>query len=76
MARGRKKKQNKPVACIEPEFIVYSDLGYFSGMAFGGEFQWSQHEKEAKPLNNMGKYRTIKYLMPQNIDIIFEYIKK
>jgi hypothetical protein len=71
---GRKKKQNKPLDYIQPEFIVYSDLGYYSGMAFGGEFQWSQHEKEAKPLNNISKYNTIRALAPRNIDVIFEYI--
>ena len=73
---GRKKKENKPIDCVQPEFIVYSDLGYYCGMGFGGEFQWSQHEKEAKPLNHINKYNTIKYLAPRNIDIIFEYIKK
>ena len=71
---GRKKKQNKPLDYIQPEFIVYSDLGYFTGMAFGGEFQWSKHEKDAKPLNHMNKFKTIKYLAPQNIEVIFEYI--
>lgn len=71
---GRKKKQNKPLDYIQSEFIVYSDLGYYSGMGFGGEFQWSQHEKDAKPLNHINKYNTIKSLAPQNIDVIFEYI--
>ena len=71
---GRKKKQNKPLDYIQAEFIVYSDLGYFTGMAFGGEFQWSQNKKDAKPLNNISKFKTIKYLAPQNIEVIFEYI--
>jgi hypothetical protein len=72
---GRKKKQhNKPLDYIQSEFIVYSDLGYYSGMAFGGEFQWSQYEKDAKPLNNISKYNTIRALAPRSIDVIFEYI--
>ena len=67
---ARKKKQND-----EREwFIVYSDLGYFTGLANGGQLQWSLNEKEAKPLDNLRKVDTIKLLAPQNTEVIFEYI--
>ena len=55
-------------------FIVYSDLGYFTGLANGGQLQWSLNEKEAKPLDNLRKVDTIKLLAPQNTEVIFEYI--
>lgn len=68
---GRKKKSNndKP-----QEFIVYSDLGYFKGLANGGELIWTPNEDEAKPLNHINKFQTIKYLAPRNIEVIFDYI--
>jgi hypothetical protein len=55
-------------------FVVYSDYGYFTGLANGGQLQWSLDEKEAKPLDGIQKYHKIKQLAPQNIDVIFEYI--
>lgn len=58
----------------EKEFIVYSDYGYFKGLANGGQLQWTQNEKEAKPLDHINKFNTIKYLAPYGVEVIFEYI--
>lgn len=55
-------------------FVVYSDYGYFTGLANGGQLQWSLDEKEAKPLDGIQKYYKIKELAPPSIDVIFEYI--
>lgn len=55
-------------------FVVYSDYGYFTGLANGGKLQWSIDEKDAKPLDGIQKYHTIKQLAPRNIDVILEYI--
>jgi len=67
---ARKKKTVEK----EPEFIVYSDLGYFRGLVNGGQLDWTQNESEAKPLYNLNQVQTIKYLAPRNIEVIFEYI--
>ena len=67
---ARKKKMVEK----EPEFIVYSDLGYFTGLANGGQLQWSPKESDAKPLDNLNKVQSIKFLAPRNIEVIFEYI--
>ena len=64
-----KKKREK-----KNEFIVYSDYGYFKGLANGGQLVWTQNEAEAKPLDHLNKFNTIKYLAPRNIEVIFEYI--
>jgi hypothetical protein len=69
MARRKKKMVEK-----EKEFIVYSDLGYFKGLANGGQLVWTQDENEAKPLSHLNKVQTIKFLAPRGIEVIFEYI--
>lgn len=69
MARKKKKMVEK-----NPEFIVYSDLGYFKGLINGGQLEWTQNENEAKPLDHLSKVQTIKFLAPRNIEVIFEYI--
>jgi hypothetical protein len=64
----KKKKQPK-----QQEFIVISDYGYFVGLAYGGVPQWSMKEEDAKPLNHMNKFNTLKYICP-NLEVIFELI--
>ncbi len=65
---GKKKKEKRDW------FIVYSDYGYFKGLANGGQLVWTQKESEAKPLDHLNKFNTIKYLAPKDIEVIFEYI--
>lgn len=66
---AKKNKEQKE------SFIVYSDLGYFKGLINGNQLVWAQNENEAKPLDHLNKFKTIKYLAPRNIEVIFEYIK-
>ena len=63
-----KNKKSKP-----SEFIVMSDYGYFCGLAFGGEPQWSAHIKDAKPLNHINKFYTLQ-IISHNLELIFEFI--
>jgi len=56
------------------EFIVMSEYGYFCGLAFGGELQWSMKESDAKPLNHMNKFYTLQGIS-NGLELIFEYIK-
>ena len=42
------------------EFIVMnSQLEYFSGLAYGGQLVWCNDYKEAKPLDDERKFKTI-----------------
>lgn len=63
-----KKKKYK-----QQEFIVISDYGYFTGLKYGGEPQWSMKEQDAKPLNHLDKFDTLK-LICQGQELIFELI--
>ena len=63
-----KKKQPK-----REWYIVLSDYGYFSVLAFGGEPQWSAHIKEAKPLDHMNKFYTLQSIS-HGLELIFEFI--
>jgi len=63
-----KKKSNK-----QQEFIVMSDYGYFTGLKYGGEPQWSMDIDDAKPLNHLNKFDTLEYLC-QGQELIFELI--
>ena len=64
----QKKKHPK-----QQEFVVMSDYGYFIGLKYGGEPQWSMNENEAKPLNHMNKFRTLE-LICHNLELKFELI--
>ena len=63
-----KKKHHK-----QQEFIVISEYGYFTGLKYGGEPQWSMKEDDAKPLNHMNKFYTLESICP-NKELIFELI--
>jgi len=64
-------KKKKPIK--QQEFIVISENGYFTGLKYGGEPQWSMNENDAKPLNHMNKFQTLKYIC-QGQELIFEEI--
>jgi len=53
----RKKKQKEAKS---KEFVVMnSKLEYFAGMMYGGQLVWCSDFKEAKPLNDEAKFKTI-----------------
>jgi hypothetical protein len=63
------KKHQKP-----KEFIVMnSQLEYFSGMMYGGELVWCSDYKEAKPLDDERKFRTLQMLCIGE-ELILDYI--
>lgn len=65
----KKKKQSSK----QQEFIVISDYGYFVGLAYGGVPQWSMKEQDAKPLNHLNKFDTLKAIC-RGQELIFELI--
>ena len=68
---GRRSKKEKEK---RDWYIVYSDYGYFKGLTNGGQLEWTPNENEAKPLDHPNKAQKIKFLAPQNIEIILENI--
>jgi hypothetical protein len=57
------------------EFIVMnSQLEYFSGLMYGGQLVWCSDYKEAKPLDDERKFKTLQY-MCYNEELIMDYIK-
>ncbi len=53
--------------------VMNSQLEYFSGLMYGGELVWCNDYNEAKPLNHLNKFDTIKHICP-NLEVIFELI--
>jgi hypothetical protein len=54
--------------------VMNSDLEYYCGMMYGGELVWSHDYKEAKPLDDEAKFRTLKSLS-HGREIVMDYIK-
>ena len=66
--RKKKEKESK-----YKEFIVMnSKLEYFSGMMYGGQLVWCSDYKEAKPLNDEDKFKTLKRITEE--DLLMDYI--
>jgi hypothetical protein len=42
--------------------VMNSKLEYFCGMMYGGQLVWSHDYKEAKPLDDEAKFRTLESL--------------
>ena len=64
----RKLKQNKT-----PEFVIFSEDGFFTGLANGGQPQWSMDIKNGKPFNHECKLRALQYVVGAK-ELLIEYI--
>ena len=64
-----KKKQPKREWFI----VMNSQLEYFSGMMYGGQLVWCNDYKEAKPLDNEAKFKTLQSLC-YGEELILDYI--
>jgi hypothetical protein len=53
--------------------VMNSDLEYYCGMMYGGELVWSHDYKEAKPLDDEAKFKTLKSLS-YGKELILDYI--
>jgi len=66
----RKKKQKEAKS---KEFVVMnSKLEYFAGMMYGGQLVWCSDFKEAKPLNDEAKFKTLERIAEE--DLLMDYI--
>jgi len=64
----RKPKQNKT-----PEFVIFSEDGFFTGLAYGGHPQWSMNIKDGKPFNHMGKLNALQNVVGAK-ELLIEFI--
>lgn len=53
--------------------VMNSNLEYFSGMMYGGQLVWCSDYKEAKPLDDEAKFKTLQYLC-YGEELILDYI--
>ena len=56
------------------EFVIFSEDGFYTGMARGGEPQWSMNIKEGKPFNNESKLRGLQSMVGSK-ELLIEYLK-
>ena len=68
--KGKKQKDEKREWFI----VMNSQLEYYCGMMYGGELVWSNDYREAKPLDDEAKFRTLRYLS-HGEELIMDYIK-
>jgi hypothetical protein len=63
----------KPKQTKQPEFVIFSEDGFFTGLANGGEPQWSMDIKRGKPFNHECKLRALQYVVGAK-ELLIEYI--
>ena len=64
----RKPKQNK-----RREFVIFSEDGFFTGLANGGQPQWSMKINDGKPFNDECKLRALQYVVGAK-ELLIEYL--
>ena len=62
----KKKKQPK-----QREFVIFSEHGFFTGLAYGGEPQWSLNIDEAKPFNDLCKLSALQSIYHNELLVEF-----
>ncbi len=70
----RAKKQKEDAKSREYFIVMNSRLEYFCGLMYGGQLVWSHDYKEAKPLDDERKFRTLQSLV-YGEELIMDYIK-
>jgi hypothetical protein len=64
----KKPKQNKT-----SEFVIFSEDGFFTGLAYGGTPQWSMNIKDGKPFRDECKLGALQYIVGSK-ELLTEYI--
>lgn len=62
-----KSKKGNPT-----EFVIFSEYGFFTGLAYGGTPQWSLNINEAKPFNHMDKLNALQRIY--HGELLIEFI--
>lgn len=69
----RSKTQKQDAAEKKYFIVMNSKLEYFCGLAYGGECVWNSDYREAKPLDDEAKFRTLKSLT-YGEELLLDYI--
>ena len=69
MAKKKKKEEKR-----DWFIVMNSQLEYFSGLMYGGQLVWCSDYREAKPLDDERKFKTLQY-MCYNEELVMDYIK-
>jgi hypothetical protein len=64
----KQPKQNK-----KHEFVIFSEDGFFTGLANGGIPQWSMNIKDGKPFRDECKLGALQYIVGSK-ELLTEYI--
>ena len=67
------KKQKEEAKNREWFIVMNSQLEYFAGLMYGGELVWCSDYREAKPLDDIAKFNTLKS-MSYGEELILDYI--
>jgi hypothetical protein len=63
----------KPKQIKQPEFVIFSEDGFFTGLANGGQPQWDMNIKNGKPFKDECKLRALQYVVGSK-ELLIEYI--
>jgi hypothetical protein len=63
----------KPKQPKLPEFVIFSEDGFFTGLANGGQPQWSMNIKNGKPFRDECKLGALQYVVGAK-ELLIEYI--
>jgi hypothetical protein len=64
-------KRPKPVKANE--FVIFSEDGFYTGMARGGSPQWSMNIREGKPFDDERKLRGLQFMVGSK-ELLIEYL--
>jgi hypothetical protein len=64
----KKVKQPK-----QREYVIFSEDGFFTGLANGGQPQWDMNIKNGKPFKDECKLRALQYVVGAK-ELLTEYI--
>jgi hypothetical protein len=63
----------KPKQPKTHSFVIFSEDGFFTGLANGGEPQWSMEIKNGKPFDDKGKLNALQYVVGAK-ELLIEYL--
>ena len=63
----------KPKLPKKREYVIFSEDGFFVGLANGGQPQWSMNINDGKPFNEDSKFAALQYVVGAK-ELLIEFI--
>jgi hypothetical protein len=63
----------KPKQIRKPQFVIFSEDGFFTGLANGGKPQWSMNIKEGKSFEDECKLKGLQSIVGSK-ELLIEYL--